>query len=307
MTFHIFFLLQLTFASFTALTHYTLSNKIDAINITLALFILIGVAFFIASLWYITGISKFDGSQEEMSSKAATRQTVEKESSSNTEQNDSNIVINLSSVKEMNRFETNEFNNTTSFQLTTSVLLNGTRSSGFTNGNRQNTEESEEEMGEEESFLPFDYCYLYNNANKNAKYFLPMLVIKLFGFALFSSTLTAYPFYMMVLHLVLSIVFLIFVCCAKPFQSKLTQARIIVTELLLIAIQCAFTLYQFYAQKLIYLNSIEFYLILAVIVLLSVAIVFTLIEQYRIWKDSLSSLCEGCCLYFRLKGNSKKV
>ena len=143
MTFHIFFLLQLTFASLTALTHYTLSNKIDAINITLALFILIGVAFFIASLWYITGISKFDGSQEEMSSKAATRQTVEKESSSNTEQNDSNIVINLSSVKEMNRFETNEFNNTTSFQLTTSVLLNGTRSSGFTNGNRQNTEESE--------------------------------------------------------------------------------------------------------------------------------------------------------------------
>lgn len=162
-------------------------------------------------------------------------------------------------------------------------------------------------MGEEESFLPFDYCYLYNNANKNAKYFLPMLVTKLFGFALFSSTLTAYPFYMMILHLLLSVVFLIFVCCAKPFQSKLTQARIIVTEVLLIAIQCAFTLYQFYAQKLIYLNSIEFYLIIAVIVLLSFAIIFTLIEQYRIWKDSLSSLCEGCCLYFRLRGNSKRV
>lgn len=142
LTFHIFFLLQLTFASFNALTNYTLSNRIDAINITLALFILIGISFYIASLWYITSISKFDGSLDEMSSKAATRQTVEKESSSNTEQNDSNIVINLSSVKEMNRFDTNEFNNTTSFQLTSSVLLNGngTRSSGFSNGNRQATE-----------------------------------------------------------------------------------------------------------------------------------------------------------------------
>jgi hypothetical protein len=78
LTAHLFFLSQLTFASLNALTSYTLNNRIDAVNITFGLFMLIGICFFIASLWYITRISKFDGSFDEMSSKAATRHTIEK-------------------------------------------------------------------------------------------------------------------------------------------------------------------------------------------------------------------------------------
>jgi hypothetical protein len=38
----------------------------------------IGICFFLASLWYITNISKFDGNYDGMSSKAATRHSIGK-------------------------------------------------------------------------------------------------------------------------------------------------------------------------------------------------------------------------------------
>ena len=98
LTAHLYCLAQLTFASTTPLYLYTLNNRIDAINTTLALFLLIAICFALISLAYITSISKFDGSFEEKSSKAATRQTVQH--SKDTEQNESNIVINLSNMKD---------------------------------------------------------------------------------------------------------------------------------------------------------------------------------------------------------------
>jgi hypothetical protein len=104
LTAHLFFLTQLSYAAAYGIVNYELSDRIDAINITLALFLLVGIVFFVISLWYITSISKFDGSYDEMSSKAATRNTIQKEPSKNTEQNESNIVINLSNVKESSRF-----------------------------------------------------------------------------------------------------------------------------------------------------------------------------------------------------------
>jgi hypothetical protein len=76
LTAHLYCLAQLTYASTTPLYHYTLNNRIDAANITLALFLLITICFSLVSLCYTTSISKFDGSFEEKSSKAATRQTV---------------------------------------------------------------------------------------------------------------------------------------------------------------------------------------------------------------------------------------
>jgi hypothetical protein len=70
--------MQSTFAATYAVYNYTLSNKIDAFNTTLALFMLIGICFFLAFLWYITYISKFDGNYDAMSSRAATRHSNEK-------------------------------------------------------------------------------------------------------------------------------------------------------------------------------------------------------------------------------------
>ncbi len=62
LTAHLYFLMQITFASTSAIYNHTLNNRIDAINVTAALFLLIGLIFFLISLCYITSISKFDGS-----------------------------------------------------------------------------------------------------------------------------------------------------------------------------------------------------------------------------------------------------
>lgn len=76
LTIHLYFFIQLTYSATYGIYNYILENRADAINVTLALFMLIASAFFVISLWYITCISKFDGSFDEMSSKAATRNTV---------------------------------------------------------------------------------------------------------------------------------------------------------------------------------------------------------------------------------------
>ena len=62
LTAHLLFFMQITYAAFYAVYNYTLNNKIDAMNITLGVFLSIALSFFIISLWYITRISKFDGS-----------------------------------------------------------------------------------------------------------------------------------------------------------------------------------------------------------------------------------------------------
>ena len=140
---------------------------------------------------------------------------------------------------------------------------------------------------EEEPFLPFDYCALYS-ANRHARYFLPLLLAKLFLFALFSATLTANPFAMLLLHLLLSTAFLVFVCAVRPFESKLTQARVIVTEVLVVALQLPFAIYQYFGMKAVYLQSVESFIIVEAIFLLLAAVLFTIAEQYHIWKDLLS-------------------
>lgn len=62
LTVHLYCLAQLTFASTSPIYHYILNNRVDAINITLSLFLLIAICFSLISLCYITSISKFDGS-----------------------------------------------------------------------------------------------------------------------------------------------------------------------------------------------------------------------------------------------------
>lgn len=132
LTAHLYFVAQLTYAATSPVFHYTLNNRIDAINITLSLFLLIAICFSLVSLCYVTSISKFDGSFEEKSSRAATHHSVHL--SKDTEQNESNIVINLSNIKEASsRVEHNDFYNSTT-HLASSIVLNknGTRTSGFT-------------------------------------------------------------------------------------------------------------------------------------------------------------------------------
>ena len=63
-TLHLLLLLQLTFFSAYSLAKYTLINNIDSINITLSLFLAFSSLFFIVTLWYLTNINKFEGSED---------------------------------------------------------------------------------------------------------------------------------------------------------------------------------------------------------------------------------------------------
>jgi hypothetical protein len=112
---------------------------------------------------------------------------------------------------------------------------------------------------------------------------------------------------MMVLHLLLTAVFLVYLCACRPFQSKFTVARTIIVEIVLFAIQGMFAIYQYYAQSLYYIKSLELYIILAVVLLLGLAIVFLILEQYKVWYEMIRKCCEGCCLSFRLKGRSYQL
>ena len=108
---------------------------------------------------------------------------------------------------------------------------------------------------------------------------------------------------MLLLHLLLSTAFLVFLIAVRPFESKLTQAKLIVIEVLLIALQLPFAIYQFYGLQSVYLQSVESYLIVEIIFLLLAAVCFAFAEQAVVWKALLAELCGS----LGVEGMSRKV
>jgi hypothetical protein len=134
-----------------------------------------------------------------------------------------------------------------------------------------------------------------------------MLITKLFVYSFFGATLMNYPFGIMVIHLLASTIFFFYLCYVKPFKSKFTMARLIITQLLVMVIQGIFTTYQFFALSYKYIVNLEFCIILTIMVLLSLSIIFIVVEQYKISYNHIIRICENCCLPLRLKGKSFKV
>lgn len=83
-------------------------------------------------------------------------------------------------------------------------------------------------MGDDESLLPYDYCYIYKNKDSRSKYYLPILITKLLLISLFNVVMQSLPFYLMVMNLILSALFLIFLVRVRPFNSSFTNARNII-------------------------------------------------------------------------------
>lgn len=83
LTLHLLTLTQILYYSVYSLSKYTLNNNIDSINVTVSMFLAFSSLFFIVSLWYLTYVNKFVGTQDDLTSKAATRHTIEKEQVSN--------------------------------------------------------------------------------------------------------------------------------------------------------------------------------------------------------------------------------
>lgn len=97
-------LMQVAYFSLYSLSKYQLITRTDSINTTLSLFLSLFILFFIVSLWYLTAISRFEGTADDLNSKAATRHTQEKEPTNKTdEQEYYNRVVNLSEIKESTR------------------------------------------------------------------------------------------------------------------------------------------------------------------------------------------------------------
>ena len=85
LTMHLAVFLQLAYSSLYAIANYRLANRIDAGNITFSLFVVLASGFLVVTLWYTTATSRFEGTEEELHSKAATHNT-KQENSSRTEE-----------------------------------------------------------------------------------------------------------------------------------------------------------------------------------------------------------------------------
>jgi hypothetical protein len=165
----------------------------------------------------------------------------------------------------------------------------------------------EDEAGENDSVFPYDYCYLYRNSDSRTKYFLPLLVTKLVISALLAAILHNHAFSMMVMLTIITFLFLGYLFVVRPFHSKFTNFRLIVIELFLTSLNGLYCLYQYYASKTEYVSWLEKATVLLLIIVLAFAVFVGLVEHYRSWIKKVWTLCDGCCLYFRLLGRSKKV
>ena len=143
LTLQLIVLMQVSYYSIYALSEYSLNNTLDSINITTSLFMLFSVLFFLASLWYLTFKNKFEGTEDNLTSKAATRHTEEKEPTNKTEEQDYHQVINLSAIKDSTKYDDSNFYKT-----------NRTTSSRAMDSKRPFTAKmSEEDQSEAESAL----------------------------------------------------------------------------------------------------------------------------------------------------------
>ena len=79
LTIHFITFIQIVYFATYALANYQLNNEKDAINITFSLFFTFSIIFFVISLWHLTSINRFYGSEDDLASNAATRNTIEKE------------------------------------------------------------------------------------------------------------------------------------------------------------------------------------------------------------------------------------
>lgn len=76
-----------------------------------------------------------------------------------------------------------------------------------------------------------------------AKYFLPLLISKVYVTAILASLLQDKPFYFFIISSFLELIFIVFVVAVKPFISKFTNFRIIFLSLGLIAANTSIGIY----------------------------------------------------------------
>ena len=104
-------------------------------------------------------------------------------------------------------------------------------------------------MGSDESTLPYDYCLIYKNSNQKSKYYLPLLLSRLYLTALFASSLSNHPFVLMIINTIISVIFVGYLLIIRPFNSAFTNVRVIIVEVLILSMNAVYGYYQFQAEK----------------------------------------------------------
>ena len=259
---------QLTFASMYALANYKLYNEFDTVNITLSLLIVFSASFALVSLWYTTKISNFTRPADEIKSNEVSRHSVSKgdesEESSQTEHNPFDLP-----GKEMVGSETDGHMVSSLMSLTRGRNTQGTTNTVWLNkSNRRpereereeraeayEVEEEEEEEEEEEApkktecLYPYDFCNLYHSRRRSSKYFLPLLITKLFLTCIISTTLTFSSFVLLAAQAGLNLLFVIILIKMRPFASKFTNVRLVLVEVMVMIVNGGFSYYQMEATK----------------------------------------------------------
>ena len=167
----------------------------------------------------------------------------------------------------------------------------------------------------EDQVLDYDYLSLYKHASRvavngqttvvftKAKYFLPLLITKVYLTAILSSLLQDKPFHFFILSSFLELVLIFFTLIVKPFTSKFTNFRIIVLSLGLIAANTSIGIYIHISQSndyQIFYEELTAYIILGV---LASATLFIILEHLLAWSREMWRLVEPCLKGTRLMGH----
>lgn len=135
----------------------------------------------------------------------------------------------------------------------------------------------------EEEPLIWDYFSLYRHYHSDqlhptkAKYFLPLLLTKLYLTAIFASFLTHHPFVYFIFSSLLELLFLAFLIEFRPFDSIFTNIRLMVVSLLFLAINIVCTIYLKFSLDNNYLFIYEIIAVYLVLALTVLAVVFAVL------------------------------
>lgn len=159
------------------------------------------------------------------------------------------------------------------------------------NSEQSKETDTENKIKEEDkdSIFSFDYISLYDHAKRvmmngtstilftKAKYFLPMLITKVYLNAVLASVVQSKPFYFFIVSAALQVVFLLFMLFVRPFVSKFTNFRIILVSLALIAANVAMEIYIYNSQNNNYLTFYEQLTIYLILATLAAATIFIIL------------------------------
>jgi hypothetical protein len=156
--------------------------------------------------------------------------------------------------------------------------------------------------------LLYDYVSLYRNFQPGtnqpikAKYFLPILMTKLYLTAILASILQATPFAYLVVASCLELSFLLFVLIVHPFESTFTNLRIALLSLCFVGTSVVFCVYLKMADNNHYDILYEEIIIYLVLTLLALAFIFALAEHLLAWRREVWKVLEPCLKGTRLIG-----